>query len=158
MDAEAHKPGWQHDLRDKWLLASAGYFSGCISPCLDEFLTDSNRVQTILQVSERAVRSLRGFGVYVPATFLNALGITGPFAADLPIDWFELMHSRFTSLLRGELATDASTSSVLPATRQDQKWEEITQPRNAEPGGAANRSQPVGPQANETPSAAGSGD
>ncbi len=147
MDSEAHSPGWQHDLRDKWLLGSAGGFSGCISPGLDEFLTDSNRVQTILQVSERAVRSLRGFGTYVPAVFLNGLGISGPFAADLPVDWFELMHSRFAALLRGELATDASTSPVLPATRKDQKWDEITQPRNAEDC-VANRSQPLGPDTN----------
>jgi hypothetical protein len=40
MEDEVYKPGWQHDLRDKWLLASAGYFNGCISPALDDFLTE----------------------------------------------------------------------------------------------------------------------
>jgi hypothetical protein len=31
LDDGVHKPGWQHDLRDTWLLASAGFFSGCIA-------------------------------------------------------------------------------------------------------------------------------
>ncbi len=130
MDDDVHKPGWQHDLRDKWLLVSAGFFSGCISPSLDDFLTDSDRVAATLRASERSIQSLRAFGSYVPATFLNGLGLKGSFGADLPIEWFELISDRFTTLLRGELATDASTSPVLPATRKDQRWNEITQTRN----------------------------
>jgi hypothetical protein len=131
MDDDVHEPGWQHDLRDKWLLASAGFFSGCVSPSLDDFLTDSDRIAAILRASGRRMQSLRIFGAYVPAAHLSALGLAGPFTADLPTEWFELISRRFTSLLRGELNTDASTSPVLPATRKDQRWDEITQPRNA---------------------------
>jgi len=131
MDDDVHKPGWQHDLRDKWLLVSAGFFSGCISTSLDDFLTDSDRIAAILRASERSIQSLRGFGPYVPAAHLNTLGLAGPFTADLPTEWFELISDRFATLLRGELTTDASTSPVLPATRKDQRWDEITQPRNA---------------------------
>jgi hypothetical protein len=78
----------------------------------------------------------------VPATFLNALGLNGPFAADLPIEWFDLISDRFSALLRGELSTDASTSPVLPATRKDQRWDEIAQPRSVEPAAAPNSRQP----------------
>ncbi len=138
---DVHKPGWQHDLRDQWLLVSTGYFSGCISPSLDEFLTDEERVAAIVQASERCISSLRAFGAYVPATFLNALGCANPFGADLPIEWFDLIAARFTALLRGQLATDASTSPVLPARRQGERWDEGAQPRSAEDapakGGAA---------------------
>ena len=128
MDDDVHKPGWQHDLRDKWLLASAGYFNGCISASLDDFLTEGDRVAVILKAAERSIQRLRTFGSYVPAAFLNAIGLS-PFTEDLPIEWFERIAERFTALLRGELATDASTSPVLPATQRGQRWNEIELPR-----------------------------
>jgi hypothetical protein len=135
---DVHKPGWQHDLRDQWLLASTGYFSGWVSPSLDEFLTTEERVVAILQASERCISSLRSFGAFVPATFLNALVFANPSGADLPIEWFDLIAARFTALLRGELVTDASTSPVLPATRECERWDGIAHPRSAEPGAPPN--------------------
>ena len=48
MDDDAHKPGWQHDLRDQWLLVSVGFFNGCISTSLDDFLTDGDRFAMLL--------------------------------------------------------------------------------------------------------------
>jgi len=132
LDDEVHKPGWHHDLRDKWLLVSAGYFNGCISPSLDNFLTDEQRVKAILGASKRCIERLRVFGDFVPATFLNSLGFKESFGGDLPIEWFNLIFDRFTSLLKGELSTDASTSPVLPASRHGQKWDEIIQPRKSQ--------------------------
>ena len=130
LEDEVHQPGWQHDLRDEWLLKSAGFFIGCISASLDDFLIDDERIAVILRVSERSLQSLRAFGPYVPCAFLNALGITGSYyTSDLPIDWFERIAQCFTLLLRGELTTDASTSPVLPATQQNQRWDEI-EPRD----------------------------
>lgn len=126
---DVYKPGWQHDLREHWLVVSAGVFNGCISADLDKHLTDDNRVTVILQTSERSIQSLRAFGAYVPATFLNSLGNADRFGGDLPIEWFDLIASCFTTLLRGELTTDASTSPVLPASRKGQRWDEIPQPR-----------------------------
>jgi hypothetical protein len=127
---EVYQPGWQHDLRDEWLLKSAGFFGGCISPSLDDFLTDAQRVEVVLGASKRCIEKLRAFGDYVPAAFLNSLGLIGPFVdKDLPIEWFSLIFDRFTTLLKGELSTDASTSPVLPATRHREKWDDLAQPR-----------------------------
>lgn len=111
---DVHKPGWQHDLRDQWLLASTGYFSGCISPSLDEFLTDEGCVAAILQASERCIISLRAFGPNVPATFLNALGFANPFAEDLPIEWFDLIAGRFTALCAGSLLQMSQRARCCP--------------------------------------------
>lgn len=126
---DADVPGWQHELRDRWLLVSAGGMVGCICPCLDEFITDEERVGIILRTSLGTIQSLRAFGQYVPATFLNALGFSEKHRSDLPIQWFDRIAERFNMLLRGELDTDASNSPVLPATRRDQAWDELEQPR-----------------------------
>jgi len=128
MESEVHSSGWQHDLRDRWLLASAGYFNGCVSASLDEFLTNDDRVSVIIRVSGRSIQSLRAFGAFVPEAFLNALNIT-QFTADWPIEWFERIADTFILLLRGELTSDASTSPTLPATRKGQTWDELEQPR-----------------------------
>jgi len=114
---QAHDPGWQHELRDRWLLQSAGYFTGCVNASLDEFLTDQERIAAILDVSERTIRSLRLCGPKIPVEILNALGMdNGWFVTYMPIEYMELISGRFMSLLRGELATDRSTSPVLPFT------------------------------------------
>ncbi len=126
---DADEPGWQHDLRDKWLLVSAGGMVGCIAPCLDEFITDEERVSVILRTSLATIQSLRAFGEYVPAKFLNALGFSQKYTSDLPIQWFDRIAERFSMLLRGELETDASTSPVLPATWHNQPWDELEPPR-----------------------------
>jgi hypothetical protein len=131
MGEDVYEAGWLHDLRDHWLLMSGVYFGGCIAPSLDKFLTAPERVSIILGASERAIRNLRAFGAYVPATFLNALGFADPFGLDLPIEWFNRIAACFTALLRGELATDASTSPTLPATRKGERWDELEQPRKA---------------------------
>jgi hypothetical protein len=122
LDDEVHQPGWQHDLRDKWLLVSAGYFGGCICPYLDDFLTDEQRVGVVLGAAKRCIEKLHAFGDHVPAAFLNSLGLRDPFVGkDLPIEWFNLIFDRFTALLRGELSTDASTSPTLPSTERVRK-------------------------------------
>ncbi len=126
---DADVPGWQHDVRDKWLLVSSGGMVGCIPPCLDEFITDEERVSVILRTSLTTIQSLRAFGEYVPATFLNALGFSEKYTSDLPIQWFDRIAEKFSMLLRGELETDASNSPVLPATRRGQLWDELEQPR-----------------------------
>ena len=74
MDDEAHAPGWQHDLRDKWLSVSAGYCMGWVSASLGDFLTDSDRIDAILRASERSIQHFREFGAFVPYAFFNAVG------------------------------------------------------------------------------------
>ena len=128
LDDEVYAPGWQHDLRNEWLLVSAGFFNGFVSASLDKFLTDDARIAAVLRASERSIQCLRAFGAYVPAAFLNALGLS-PFTADLPIEWFERIADWFDRLLSGELMTDASTSPTLPATRDGQSLDEIEKPR-----------------------------
>jgi hypothetical protein len=131
MEEDVAEPRWQHELRDTWLLYSNGRFMGCIAPCLDQYLTDADRIAKVLQASDHCIRALRDFGDYVPAEFLRTLGIQQLFTADLPIEWFELIACRFSALLRGELATDATTSPTLPATRHGERRDEGPQPRPA---------------------------
>ncbi len=133
MEEDVAEPRWQHELRDTWLLNSNGGFMGCISPCLDEYLTDADRIAKVLRASDRCIAALRDFGDYVPAEFLRTLGIQQLFTEDLPIEWFELIAGRFSSLLRGELETDATTSPTLPATTHGERREEGPQPRPAKP-------------------------
>jgi hypothetical protein len=130
MGDDVYQPGWQHELRDYWWSISGGCFQGCIWASLDDFLADGDRVAFILRASERSIESLRAFGPYVPAAFLNAIGLSS--GTDWPIQWFERIADHFNALLRGELSTDASTGPVLPATRKGQRWDEIEQPRQAQ--------------------------
>ena len=92
---------WQYELRESWL-RSAYSATGCVPSSLDEFLTDRERIETILDVSQRSIESLRAFGNFVPATTLNLVGGGGLALADFPIEWFERLSESFDHLLRGE--------------------------------------------------------
>ena len=130
MHHSVHGADWERDLRDKWLFASSG--ASCSPGArLDEFLTDADRVNYILGVSERSIQSVRAFGPYVPAAFLRTLLGGVKCEADWPVEWFERVANTFAMLLRGELTTDIRTSPTLPTTREKQRWDEIEQPRKA---------------------------
>jgi len=118
---KAHAPGWQHDLRDRWLVQSSGYFTGCVDASLDDFLVDQERIDVVLDTAERTIRSLRLCGPFIEVEYLNLLGMgNGWFVANLPIEHAELIADRFGALLRGELTTDRTTSPILPATVRTQ--------------------------------------
>lgn len=131
MVGDVHSPAWQHELRDSWLRACASSPSGCVSASLDEFLIDGERVSVILDVTERSIESLRAFGAYVPAPYMNTVS-SALFDYDWPIEWVERIADTFARLLRGELTTDVSTAApTLPQTRIGQRNDELEQPRKA---------------------------
>jgi len=121
MSGRVGSSDWQHKLRDTWLLTSHSCGSGCVSASLDEFLTDRERVEVVLEVVEGSIERLRTFGPFVAAPFVNLAG-GGLTTVDWPIEWFELIADTFARLLRGEITTDLSTGSpTLPWTRTGQK-------------------------------------
>jgi len=125
LKGDVYTPGWQHDLRDRWLCISGVGISGCIHAALDEFLTDEERIGIVLEASDHCAKKLRAFGKSIPAATLNLLGLEDLFTEDISVAWVELIADRFSTLLRGELTTDAKTSPVLPFTRHGQTWDEL---------------------------------
>lgn len=133
LGSDASSEGWQRELHDHWLSESSGNSCGFISPALDEFLTDEDRLAVVLRSSEEGINRLNQFGDFVPFAFLNSLGIETAFppyfSSDHPIEWYNLVASRFMALLKGELTADAANSPTVPATRLGERWDEGKQPR-----------------------------
>lgn len=109
-------PSWLLNLREHWEFQTAGNCSGFMSAKLDEFVTDDERREQILLLSERALQRLDAYGEVISAGELNSMGVGGKsstFMCDLSPDKFKVIGRAFIQLLRGELDTDASTSPVL---------------------------------------------
>lgn len=88
-EQDVYKPGWLHDLRDDWLLQSAGFFNGFVSPDLDRHLTDDHRRDIMIATAKKTLSKLEARGDHIPEAFFYAMGI-----AFIPHDSARIEHLR----------------------------------------------------------------
>lgn len=78
---------------------------GCVSACLDEHLgTEPDRVEFVLDLSERVLRRLHELSAAIPNDLVNSSGEgeQESFNADLPIGPLLACGRAFIRLLRGQ--------------------------------------------------------
>jgi hypothetical protein len=107
---------WLRDLRDDWLLQSAGLFTGFVSPNLDQYLSHGDRRALITESAKSLKAKIHLFEDRIPVAYFFALGISFvPYREWVPREDLESIAARFIDLLEGKLTTTASTSPTLPA-------------------------------------------
>ena len=112
---EVYDHCWLRDLRDDWLLQSAGFFSGFVSPQLDQHLSAEDRKTVILETAKRVRSKIESFEETIPAATLELLGLGWhPHSKSLPRSELLSIADRFIELLEGKLTTTAATSPTLP--------------------------------------------
>jgi len=112
---DVYKPCWVRDLRDDWLLQSAGFFSGCVSPKLDQHCSHKDQRETILATAQAVRTKIQTFDQRIPTSFFYAMGIAFvEYREWVPKEDLESIATRFIDLLEGKLTTTAPSSPVLP--------------------------------------------
>ncbi len=103
-------------IREGWLLASRGYFTGCVPVRLDE-ATDTTEGEALVR---GAIASLLASLARAPAGLdrgtLNLLGIEGEFLSDFPRDALVEVGRAWIDLLDGRVGGPASDSSFMPGS------------------------------------------
>ena len=98
-------------IRDQWLLASRGYFIGCVPDGLEDAVATPGGEEIVRKAIHSILKSLQAAPKQLNSDVLNLIGIEGgEFNAD--IDTWRLIEvgQAFVSLLDGKIVTDASNS------------------------------------------------
>ena len=112
IDRLGDAPAWLRELREDWLVQSTLGASGCVSAELDQVATSPDRVEALVELSERALSRLPERGPRLTLEVPYSYGTQGPdtLCIDRDIRIFSCVGEAFIDLLRGRIETDASTS------------------------------------------------
>ena len=105
-------------IRDQWLLASRGYFTGCVPDGLEEAV----RTQEGAALVRGAIDSLLGALAVAPnhlgKDVFNLMGFaSGEFTGDIETRRLIEVGHAFLDLLDGKIATKPEDSSFMPGSR-----------------------------------------
>ena len=104
-------------VREQWLLASRGYFTGCVPHGMeDACLTSEGQAVVRAAVASLLGALQREQAPLDPAT-LNLLGIDGEFARPIERSWLLDIGHAFLDLLDGKITCVASSTDVMPGSK-----------------------------------------
>lgn len=102
-------PDWLKKTREQWLIDATAGFIGCISPNLDKYLTNYDKVLLVIKLSGDVLKWLSQ-QKSLSYKYLNSLGVGGIWwTRDIKAEVFIQIGRKFIELLKGELNTAATT-------------------------------------------------
>lgn len=102
-------------IRDGWLLASRGYFTGCVPVDLEEHLATAEGQRIVLQAIESLLQALQQDPGELDKRTLNLMGLAGEFTQNLKSHVLVEIGEAFLKLLNGHDFGPASGSQMVPA-------------------------------------------
>ena len=105
-----------HQIRDEWLLASRGYFSGCVPISLEANTSTSEGKQVVVSAIESLLKGLRDTGPVLDRNVLNILGMSGMFS-DFETARLIEVGEWFLNLINGEQFGGPGTSNYMPGMK-----------------------------------------
>ena len=114
-DPVRQQPHVVRKIRDNWLLASRGYFGGCVPVSLEESVSTSEGRETVIAGIESLSRALKKEPDKLHHGTLNLLGFEGGvFYGDLERERLLEVADAFLKLIAGEIHSDASSTEFMP--------------------------------------------
>lgn len=104
-------------IRDNWLLASRGYFNGCVPIALDEAVeTDEGRA-LVRNAIQSLLSALSKGPSHISAGTLNLMGFSGgPFLRDVETRRLIEVGDAFLALLDGRITEGPSSTTFMPGS------------------------------------------
>ncbi len=119
-------------IRDQWLLASRGYFQGCIPIDLDANLSTEEGRKLVVGAIESLLVCLRKAPEKLNKDVLNLLGVSGvEYLHDIDTWRFIEVGESFLALIAGDLTGSPDNAAFMPGTGEKGKrsWENTDHPR-----------------------------
>lgn len=102
-------------IRDQWLLASRGLFTGCVPEGLEEAASTPAGDALVRAAIDSLVTSLKAAPSHLNKDVLNLLGITnGTFTSDFETRRLIEVGQAYLDLLDGKITTGPSDTSLMP--------------------------------------------
>jgi hypothetical protein len=107
-----------HKIRDNWLLASRGYFSGCIPNGLEEAVSTPEGRAIVVHAIDSLTGVLKKGPEVMDHRTLNLLGNEGGFfTCDFESEALIQVGNAFLALIAGQIETNASSREFIPGLR-----------------------------------------
>jgi hypothetical protein len=104
-------------IRNKWLLASRGYFGGCVPHGMaDACATQQGRAVVRIAI-DSLLRALRQSAMPLDANTMNLLAIEGQFTAPIERKWFEEIGYAFLDLIDGKISGTPASTEIMPGSK-----------------------------------------
>jgi hypothetical protein len=105
-------------IRDQWLLASRGYFNGCVPVNLDDAISTTEGRALVVAAIESLLRVVKKAPAKLDHHTLNLLGFeSGEFTRDIESEWLIEIGEAFLALIAGEIQSDATSREFMPGSR-----------------------------------------
>lgn len=105
------------EIRNGWLLASRGYFSGCISVKLDEAVSTEEGKRVVVAGIHSLMTALTKAPKHLHPGFLNILGIEGgEFIGEYETERLLEVGQAFLDLIDGKIQSTAADTSFMPGS------------------------------------------
>jgi hypothetical protein len=105
-------------IRNQWLLASRGYFNGCVPHGMEDACATSEGRNVVRIAIESLLAALQQSKTLLDAATLNLVGIEGGrFIAPIERKWLEDIAHAFLDLLDGKVSCVPSSTEVMPGSK-----------------------------------------
>jgi len=105
-------------IRNKWLLASRGYFGGCVPHGMADACATPEGRAVIRIAIESLLTALTSASAPLDAETLNLLGIEGVQFASVERTWLKDIGHAFLDLLDGQINCTVSSTDVMPGSKR----------------------------------------
>jgi hypothetical protein len=104
-------------IRNQWLLASRGYFGGCVPHGMEEACATPEGRTVIRIAIDSLLAALHRGSTPLEAGTLDLLGIEGIQFAPIERRWLQEIGQAFIDLLDGKITGTASSTDVMPGSK-----------------------------------------
>lgn len=103
-------------IRNQWLLASRGYFQGCVPHGMENACANAEGIAVVREAIGSLMTALRASSCPLDPDTLNLLGIEGTFQAPLDRNWLLDVGAAFLDLLDGKIGGNVRSTEIMPGT------------------------------------------
>lgn len=103
-------------IRDQWLLASRGFFGGCVPHDLEQAVSTNEGATLVRAAIQSLLQGLEAAPNYLGKDVLNLMGFTGTFTSNIETRRLVEVGHAFLDLLDGKITADASDTSFMPGS------------------------------------------
>jgi hypothetical protein len=104
-------------IRNQWLLASRGYFGGCVPHGMEDACATQEGRAVVRMAIDSLLAALEHHNTPLDAGTLNLLGIEGGwFTKPIDREWLEEIGYAFLDLLDGKISGVTSSTEIMPGS------------------------------------------
>ena len=105
-------------VRDQWLLASRGYFTGCVPHGLDEAVSNEEGKKVVRAAITSLMKALNAAPTRLNPEVFNLMGMSGTFTGEINTQWIIEVGQAFLDLIDGKIPSGPADDALMPGSKR----------------------------------------